>query len=45
MSQARAGKMKYIIGDGTNDIDWTYAGNVAQAHVDVSCGVGVSVCR
>jgi len=31
--QARAGKMKYIIGDGTNKWDFTYVGNVAQAHV------------
>ncbi|KAF8068313.1 Nsdhl [Scenedesmus sp. PABB004] len=31
--QARAGKMKYIIGPGTNVWDFTYVGNVAQAHV------------
>ncbi len=31
--QARAGKMKYIIGSGTNVWDFTYVGNVAQAHV------------
>jgi nucleoside-diphosphate-sugar epimerase len=33
VSKARAGKMKYIIGSGTNLMDWTYAGNVAAAHV------------
>lgn len=31
--QARAGKMKYIIGDGKNKWDLTYVGNVAQAHL------------
>ena len=31
--QAKAGKMKYIIGDGKNMWDMTYAGNVAQAHI------------
>ncbi|KIZ02138.1 NAD(P) dependent steroid dehydrogenase-like protein [Monoraphidium neglectum] len=31
--QARAGKMKYIIGDGSNKWDMTYVGNVAQAHL------------
>ena len=34
--QAKAGKMKFIIGSGDNEIDWTYVGNVAQAHLDVS---------
>lgn len=33
VSRARAGKMKYIIGDGTNLFDWTYVGNVAHAHL------------
>jgi hypothetical protein len=28
--------MKFVIGDGLNLIDWTYVGNVAQAHLDVS---------
>ena len=27
---AQKGKMKYIIGSGRNEMDWTYAGNVAQ---------------
>jgi hypothetical protein len=31
---AQKGKMKYIIGSGRNEMDWTYAGNVAQ----VGCG-------
>eukprot|EP00879_Flechtneria_rotunda_P017815 GHRR01018674.1.p1 GENE.GHRR01018674.1~~GHRR01018674.1.p1 ORF type:complete len:334 (+),score=89.89 GHRR01018674.1:860-1861(+) len=31
--QARAGKMKYIIGNGRNVWDFTYVGNVAQAHI------------
>jgi sterol-4alpha-carboxylate 3-dehydrogenase (decarboxylating) len=33
VAKARAGKMKYIIGDGRNMMDWTYAGNVAAAHL------------
>lgn len=33
VKQARAGKMKYIIGSGKNKCDWTYVGNVAQAHL------------
>lgn len=37
--QARLGKLKYIIGDGTNMIDWTYVGNVAQAHVDAAAAL------
>lgn len=30
--------MKFIIGSGDNEIDWTYVGNVAQSHLDVSLG-------
>lgn len=30
VEKARQGKMKYIIGNGKNLMDWTYAGNVAQ---------------
>lgn len=42
VKQAKAGKMKYIIGNGQNVWDFTYVGNVAQAHVLVSGGcVGV----
>jgi hypothetical protein len=36
--QAKAGKMKYIIGNGKNVWDFTYVGNVAQAHVLVGDG-------
>jgi hypothetical protein len=38
VKQARRGKMKYIIGDGRNVWDFTYVGNVAQAHVLVGGG-------
>lgn len=38
VKQAKAGKMKYIIGNGQNVWDFTYVGNVAQAHVLVSKG-------
>lgn len=27
---AQRGKMKYVIGSGRNEMDWTYVGNVAQ---------------
>ncbi|MEW5312858.1 MAG: hypothetical protein WDW38_004458 [Sanguina aurantia] len=30
---AIAGKLKYIIGDGSNRMDWTYVGNIAHAHL------------
>jgi len=33
VSKAKAGKMKYIIGNGRNMMDWTYAGNIAHAHI------------
>ena len=33
IAKAKAGKMKYIIGSGENMMDWTYAGNVAHAHI------------
>lgn len=33
VSKAKAGKTKYIIGDGKNMMDWTYAGNIAHAHI------------
>lgn len=39
--QAKAGKMKYIIGNGKNVWDFTYVGNVAQAHVLVSHCAGL----
>lgn len=34
--QAERGKMKYIIGDGKNRMDFTYVGNVAQAHLQAA---------
>lgn len=30
---AAAGKLRFVLGDGKNLADWTYAGNVADAHV------------
>jgi len=36
VDKAASGKLKYIIGDGKNCFDWTYAGNVAQAH-EMAC--------
>jgi nucleoside-diphosphate-sugar epimerase len=36
VANARKGKMKYIIGSGKNLMDFTYVGNVAQAHLLVS---------
>jgi nucleoside-diphosphate-sugar epimerase len=35
VEKAKQGKMKYIIGDGRNVMDFTYVGNVAQAHLQV----------
>lgn len=35
VDKARLGKMKYIIGGGSNVMDFTYVGNVAQAHLQV----------
>ena len=36
VANARKGKMKFIIGSGKNLMDFTYVGNVAQAHLLVS---------
>ena len=33
VDNARRGKLKYVIGDGRNLMDYTYAGNVAAAHI------------
>lgn len=33
IKRAKAGKMKYIIGNGQNMFDWTYVDNVTYAHV------------
>ena len=35
VAKANQGKMKYIIGDGRNLVEFTYVGNVAQAHLEV----------
>lgn len=32
-NSAKAGKLKFIIGDGQNMFDWTYVENVAHAHL------------
>ena len=32
VQKARAGKMRFQIGNGKNEMDWTYAGNIAAAH-------------
>lgn len=32
IEKAKQGKMKYILGNGKNLMEWTYAGNVADAH-------------
>ena len=34
--QAQKGKLKFIIGPGKNLMDWTYVGNVAQAHIQAA---------
>lgn len=36
VGNARKGKMKYIIGKGSNMMEWTYVGNVAQAHIQAA---------
>ena len=36
ISNARKGKMRYIIGNGRNLMDFTYVGNVAYSHILVS---------
>jgi sterol-4alpha-carboxylate 3-dehydrogenase (decarboxylating) len=33
VANAKKGKMKYVIGSGENLMDFTYVGNVAQAHL------------
>ncbi|KAL6766654.1 hypothetical protein ACKKBG_A36860 [Auxenochlorella protothecoides x Auxenochlorella symbiontica] len=42
VSNAARGKLKYIIGSGRNCMDWTYAGNVAQAHLDAAAALGAA---
>jgi len=49
VESAKQGKMKFIIGGGKNLMEYTYAGNVADAHVLVEshsqASVGRCVCR
>ena len=33
VEKAKIGKLKYIIGNGSNLMDFTYVGNVAHAHI------------
>lgn len=35
VAKAKEGKMSFIIGSGENLMDFTYVGNVAQAHLQV----------
>jgi len=39
VAKANQGKMKYIIGNGQNLVEFTYVGNVAQAHLQVKLGL------
>ena len=39
VAKANQGKMKYIIGNGQNPVEFTYVGNVAQAHLQVNFGL------
>jgi len=36
VERAKKGKMKYIVGKGENRMDFTYVGNVAQAHIQAA---------
>ena len=36
VAKARQGKLKYYIGNGRNLVEFTYVGNVAQAHIEVT---------
>lgn len=40
---AARGKLKYIIGSGRNEMDWTYAGNVAQVGASVAARVAAAL--
>ena len=40
VANAKRGKMKYIVGGGANLMDFTYVGNVAQAHLLVRACAG-----
>ena len=43
VDKAKVGKLKYIIGNGSNLMDFTYVGNVAHAHILVRPGKPVSL--
>ena len=42
VKNARNGKMKYVIGDGKNLMDFTYVGNVAQAHLEAAAHLSLT---
>lgn len=44
VDKAKAGKMKFMIGDGKNLMDFTYVGNVALAHIKVRHVQGSRTC-
>eukprot|EP01024_Parvocaulis_polyphysoides_P039991 TRINITY_DN36292_c0_g1_i1.p1 TRINITY_DN36292_c0_g1~~TRINITY_DN36292_c0_g1_i1.p1 ORF type:complete len:319 (-),score=49.54 TRINITY_DN36292_c0_g1_i1:789-1745(-) len=42
VAKAKEGKTKYMIGDGQNLFDFTYVGNVAQAHIQAAEALSIS---
>ena len=44
VAKAKQGKMKYIIGNGQNLVEFTYVGNVAQAHLQVKLWAASLLC-
>ena len=44
VAKAKQGKMKYIIGNGQNLVEFTYVGNVAQAHLQVKLSAASLFC-
>lgn len=36
VAKCKEGKMKYVIGNGKNEMDWTYVGNVALGHLQAA---------
>jgi len=44
VAKANQGKMKYIIGNGQNLVEFTYVGNVAQAHLQVKLSAASLLC-
>ena len=44
VAKANQGKMKYIIGNGQNLVEFTYVGNVAQAHLQVKLWAAALLC-